>query len=259
MPSEKRARQRALRDKRRSRQRRREQLIGLRRRTVTILTVIAIGVALFLLFRTIGSDPNPVEEASGQPVACDGERPEPVTPMSFTQPEDIGLSPTAAVRATLVTSCGDVTIEIDQAASPATANSFMFLAEQGFYEGTLFHRVVEGFMVQGGDPTGTGTGGPGYRVQDEFPEEGFSYEEGVVAMANAGPGTTGSQFFIVSGPDAAQLSATFNVLGRVVSGMEAVQLISEVDVVPDARGEVSKPRESVFIEDVSVEVVEPTG
>ena len=129
-------------------------------------------------------------------------------------------------RLLVETSCGDFTIELDQKLAPKTAASLVSLAENGFYDGTTFHRVVPGFVIQGGDPTGTGSGGPGYSTTDVPPAD-TSYTTGVVAMAKSGaepPGTSGSQFFVVTAPDAG-LPAEYAVVGRIVAGMESVRAI----------------------------------
>jgi peptidyl-prolyl cis-trans isomerase B (cyclophilin B) len=146
------------------------------------------------------------------------------------------------------TSCGDFTIELDQKLAPKTAASLVSLAENGFYDGTTFHRVVPGFVIQGGDPTGTGSGGPGYSTTDVPPSD-TTYTIGVVAMAKAGaepPGTSGSQFFVVTAPDAG-LPPEYAVVGRVVEGMEAVSAIEALGI-----GD-GPPSQPVVIEKVTVQ------
>jgi peptidylprolyl isomerase len=159
------------------------------------------------------------------------------------------------VVATLQTSCGEVVIELDPENYPKTVESFVFLAREGFFDGQVFHRVVDGFRVFAGDPEATGSGGPGYRVPDEFPPDDFVYEPGVVAMDNIGKGTTGSRFFIVTGEAASALNPQFNVLGNVTSGMEALERIAAVETAlrPGSREE-SLPLETVYIERATVEV-----
>ena len=124
------------------------------------------------------------------------------------------------------TNCGSFTIELDPKTAPKTAASLVSLAESGFYDGTTFHRVVPGFVIQGGDPTGTGGGGPGYKTVDAPPSDA-AYTKGVVAMAkaeNEAPGTSGSQFFVVTGPDIG-LPADYAVVGKVTDGMVTVDAI----------------------------------
>ena len=153
------------------------------------------------------------------------------------KPDGGQKAPTAALdasktyRLVVDTSCGPFTIELDQASAPKTAASLVSLAEQGFFDGTTFHRVVPGFVIQGGDPTGTGTGGPGYSTVD-VPPPGAAYTKGIVAMAKTGaepPGTAGSQFFVVTGADAG-LPPEYAVVGKVSQGMEAVEAIEALGV-----------------------------
>jgi peptidyl-prolyl cis-trans isomerase B (cyclophilin B) len=194
---------------------------------------------------------DPAEDYAGyraQPTACGGEAPNELVEMSFDEPVDQGLS--GSLTATIETSCGPVEVALDADTYPETVNSFVFLAREGYFDGTACHRIVEGFMTQCGDPTATGLGDPGYSIPDEFPAEGFVYERGVVAMANAGPGTTGSQFFIVTG-DASFLPPTFSVLGTVVGSEDTLDALDAVPVAP--RGtEVSNPLETVYIESVTI-------
>ena len=127
------------------------------------------------------------------------------------------------------TNCGSFTIALDQRASPATAASFVALTKKGFFDGTIFHRIVPGFVIQGGDPTGTGTGGPGYSTVDK-PPAGVAYTKGVVAMAKTGdeaPGTSGSQFYVVTGADAG-LPPEYAVLGKVTRGLGVTQKIGKL-------------------------------
>src|SRR5437762_221346 len=128
-------------------------------------------------------------------------------------------------QATLHTNAGRVTLELFDDDAPKTVENFKKLAGDGFYDGVIFHRVIPDFMIQGGDPTGTGSGGPGYQFEDEFNEH--RVERGVLAMANAGPNTNGSQFFLVTTEAAPWLDGKHTVFGRVTSGMEAVDEISQ--------------------------------
>ncbi|MEX2194804.1 MAG: peptidylprolyl isomerase [Thermoleophilaceae bacterium] len=136
------------------------------------------------------------------------------------------LDASATHEVTVQTSCGDFTITLDVESAPATTASFVALAEKGFYDDTFFHRIVPGFVIQGGDPTGTGAGGPGYSTLDE-PASDAAYTKGVVAMAKAGnepPGTSGSQFFVVTGEDAG-LPPEYAIIGEVTDGMDVVERI----------------------------------
>jgi cyclophilin family peptidyl-prolyl cis-trans isomerase len=148
-------------------------------------------------------------------------------------------------RATLHTNHGSIELELFAEDAPTTVANFLKLASDGFYDGVIFHRVIPNFMIQGGDPTGTGSGGPGYQFEDEINEH--RVERGALAMANAGPGTNGSQFFIVTTGAAPWLDGKHTVFGRVTSGMDVVDAISEVE--RDAR---DRPREDVVIERVEL-------
>ena len=147
--------------------------------------------------------------------------------------------------ATLHTNHGAIEVEFFEDDAPKTVENFRKLAGDGFYDGVIFHRVIKDFMIQGGDPTGTGTGGPGYTFEDEFNQN--KIVRGALAMANAGPGTNGSQFFIVTTDAAPWLDGKHTVFGRVTSGMDVVDAIADVET--DAR---DKPREDVVIERVEV-------
>ncbi|TAN29680.1 MAG: peptidylprolyl isomerase [Actinomycetota bacterium] len=136
------------------------------------------------------------------------------------------INTSANYTAVVKTDVGTFDIALDAKAAPKTVNNFVFLARYHFYDGVIFHRVMPGFVVQGGDPTGTGTGGPGYTFADELPKAG-SYKLGSVAMANTGsPGTNGSQFFIIVGTQGEQLPPSYSLFGQVTSGMDIVQKIA---------------------------------
>ena len=169
------------------------------------------------------------------------------------KPDGGQTAPTEALEAgatyelVVETNCGEFTITLDPEQAPKTAASVASLAENGFYDGTTFHRVVPGFVIQGGDPTGTGSGGPGYSTVDA-PPEGAAYTAGVVAMAKAGnepPGTSGSQFFVVTAPDAG-LPPDYAIIGSVTEGMETVKAIEALGV-----GD-GPPSEPVVIEKATV-------
>ena len=155
------------------------------------------------------------------------------------------IDPAKTYTATMVTSKGTLEIVLDPLAAPTTVNSFVFLARWHYYDGIVFHRIIPGFVLQGGDPTGSGAGGPGYRFDDELPKPG-RYELGSLAMANAGPNTNGSQFFIISGPDGVRLPPLYALFGKVVKGLDVVQTINDLG---SASG---KPREDVVIESVTI-------
>lgn len=172
-------------------------------------------------------------------------------PVQWNVAPNMVIDQDASYRAVLETSEGSITWDLLPQAAPLTVNNFVCLARAGFYDGTPFHRILAGFVIQGGDPTGTGTGGPGYQFDDE-PGEG-EYTAGAVAMANAGPNTNGSQFFIILDDLRQRLPPNYNLFGQVVEGQEVVQAIAETPTGPDARGEVSVPREQVTLESVTIE------
>jgi cyclophilin family peptidyl-prolyl cis-trans isomerase len=148
-------------------------------------------------------------------------------------------------NATMQTNHGTIELELFDDDAPKTVENFRKLAGDGFYDGVIFHRVIEDFMIQGGDPTGTGSGGPGYQFEDEQNEHGVV--RGALAMANAGPNTNGSQFFIVTAEACPWLDGKHTVFGRVTSGMDVVDAISQVDTGPGDR-----PRDEVRIESVAL-------
>jgi cyclophilin family peptidyl-prolyl cis-trans isomerase len=149
------------------------------------------------------------------------------------------------MQATIQTNHGPIQVELFPDDAPKTVANFVKLASDGFYEGVVFHRVIPDFMIQGGDPTGTGSGGPGYSFEDEFNDH--KVERGALAMANAGPNTNGSQFFIVTTAAAPWLDGKHTVFGRVTEGMDAVDKIEAVET--DGQ---DKPREPVVIERVEL-------
>jgi cyclophilin family peptidyl-prolyl cis-trans isomerase len=148
--------------------------------------------------------------------------------------------------ATLQTNHGAIAIELFDDDAPKTVENFLKLSRDGFYDGVVFHRVIPDFMIQGGDPTGTGSGGPGYQFEDEFNQH--KVVRGALAMANAGPNTNGSQFFIVTTEAASWLDGKHTVFGRVTDGMDVVDTISGLET--DAR---DRPREDVVIERVDLD------
>jgi len=184
-----------------------------------------------------------------QPTACGAERPASATEMQFTEPQDLEL--TGVVEVVLETSCGDITLALYPEVAPATVNSFVFLAEEGYYDGIALHRVVPGYIVQIGDPTATGGGSPGYLLPDELPPAGFLYRRGVVAMANRGPNTGGSQFFLMI--EDAPLPPNYAVFGEVTSGFEAVAAMAAVPMGSNSGdSKPSRPLETIYVNHVDV-------
>mgnify|MGYP003351802716 FL=1 len=143
---------------------------------------------------------------------------------------EMGIDPTKLYTATITTNKGVIVLALDAGSAPKTVNNFVFLARDKFYDGIIFHRVIPDFMIQTGDPEGTGRGGPGYRFADEFAGNQNVHTRGVISMANAGPGTNGSQFFITHVP-CPWLNGKHTVFGKVTSGMEVVDSIQQGDVM----------------------------
>jgi len=164
----------------------------------------------------------------------------------FDEAPPMCIDPSKRYTAEIVTSVGTLTAALDAAAAPRTVNNFVVLARYHYYDGVIFHRIIQGFMCQGGDPTGTGRGGPGYRFEDELPAPG-RYEVGSLAMANAGPNTNGSQFFIVSGRSGVGLPPQYSLFGKVVKGLDVV---AQMEAVETDRSD--RPRTDVVIESVTI-------
>ncbi len=164
----------------------------------------------------------------------------------FSGPPPMVIDSSKRYTAEMETSMGNLTIALDAAAAPKTVNNFVFLARWHYYDGIIFHRIIKGFVCQGGDPEGSGRGGPGYRFEDELPKPG-RYEIGSLAMANAGPNTNGSQFFLISGPDGARLPPQYSLFGKVVKGLEIVEAMQSV---PTGGGD--RPKDDVVIRSVTI-------
>ncbi len=164
----------------------------------------------------------------------------------YASPPPMTIDPSKIYIATIKTAKGDIVIQLLPDKAPITVNNFVFLARQGYYDGITFHRVLPGFMAQGGDPTGTGGGDPGYQFQDEFSDLTFD-SPGVVAMANSGPNTNGSQFFITYAPEE-HLNGKHTIFGRVIQGMDVAQALTprDPDTNPTSPGDVI---ETVTIEE----------
>ena|SRR3989344_937286 len=180
---------------------------------------------------------------------------EPEQAIESTSPVEQTTSAVAIKKyvVTLKTTKGDIVIALNNDQTPNTVANFVSLAQKNFYDNTIFHRAIEGFMIQGGDPTGTGSGGPGYKFADEaFTDE---YTRGAVAMANAGPNTNGSQFFIMHA-DYNALPKNYTIFGRVIKGIEVVDAIATDEVTTSPSGEMSKPVEPTTILTTAVSEIE---
>jgi cyclophilin family peptidyl-prolyl cis-trans isomerase len=164
----------------------------------------------------------------------------------YSTPPELTLDTSVSYTATIRTTKGDITARLFADEAPATVNNFVFLAREGFYDGVIFHRVISGFMIQGGDPTGTGRGGPGYRFDDELgASRSRGYKMGTLAMANAGPNTNGSQFFIMHQDYG--LPPQYSVFGKTIDGQDVVDDIASV-----ATGPGDKPLEDVVISTIEI-------
>ena len=255
MPSQKRARKRAARQARlaavEKRQRRRSAL----RRTAVVVVLAAAGVGIYLAVKPSGKTKattttsttataipagfTAAASTSTTTVADETTSANCPTPFtattalhkpSFTSPPPMIIDTSKSYDAKITTDVGSFVISLDVSAAPKTVNNFVFLAENHFYDCVVFHRVIPGFMDQTGDPTGTGTGGPGYQFDNENIPSGLSYATGEVAMANSGPNTNGSQFFVLVAPYTAPSSGAnpgYSLFGSVVSGQSVVNNIND--------------------------------
>jgi cyclophilin family peptidyl-prolyl cis-trans isomerase len=173
--------------------------------------------------------------------------------LSWKMPPDMQLDAAKEYSATLHTDKGDIAIKLLAAEAPKTVNNFVFLARQGFYDGVIFHRTINGFMIQTGDPEGTGRGGPGYRFDDEPVKR--RYTAGTVAMANSGPNTNGSQFFIVHRDSG--LPPNYTIFGQVEEGASCIDAIATAPTRLGSGGENSAPVEPVRISSIEIKEADP--
>jgi cyclophilin family peptidyl-prolyl cis-trans isomerase len=217
---------------------------------LAVFAVVAAGVvAAVLISRGGGSDSEDSSStaAEARTGGCKKvEAPKPKS-VSFKKAKQV-LKPGEAATVVFKTSCGTFEVALDTERAPKTANSFAFLAEEGFYDDLTFHRVVPQFVIQGGDPEGSGTGGPGYKVVEK-PPANLAYTKGLVAMAKSSaepPGTSGSQFYVVTAPDAG-LPPEYALVGKVTEGYSAVERIEKLG------GAEEKPKQTVLIEEATVE------
>jgi len=172
-------------------------------------------------------------------------------PKQWDAPPDVTLEGGTNYTASIATTDGMIGVQLLPGAAPNAVNNFMFLAKNGFYKDSPIHRMIPGFMMQSGDPTGTGTGGPGYEIIDDEVPAALDYSKGVVAMANTGrPDSGGSQFFIMLGDT--PLPKTYSIFGKVTTGMDVLDKINARKVVDNGQGEQSKPAEPIFISDITV-------
>lgn len=163
-----------------------------------------------------------------------------------TSPE-MSIDPGKTYRVSMNTNRGEIQLELYPEHAPKTVNNFVFLAREGFYDGVSFHRVIEDFVIQGGDPTGSGMGGPGYKFEDETAGNPLTHQTGVISMANAGPNTNGSQFFLISGPSGVGLPPQYSLFGKIVKGLD---VLDEMQRVPTGPGD--RPLDDVVIHSVTI-------
>ncbi len=175
----------------------------------------------------------------------------PTTAKAFSAAPVGCIDPQAKYRAVITTSEGEFTIELDQQRAPLTTDNFVFLARKGFYNGLTFHRIVPGFIVQGGDPKANGTGGPGYTIPDEL-SPNAQFQLGTVAMANSGPNQNGSQFFIVTGKNGENIPNTSTVFARVVKGTKILEAIDALGVQPTPDGQELAPQRPITITGIEI-------
>lgn len=168
----------------------------------------------------------------------------------YAQAPAMRIDPAKTYTATLETNKGTVEVEFFPGDAPNTVNNFVCLSEDGYFDGTPFHRIVKGFVIQGGDPTGSGSGGPGYRFNDEPVSR--DYERGILAMANAGPNTNGSQFFVVLDDLRGKLPKNYTIFGKVTEGLDIVDAIANTPTSVGRSGEKSTPDEPIILERVTV-------
>lgn len=203
----------------------------------TLITIFLILGAFFLLRKEENKNS---ADTSEKPSEISGKKSMPTPKMEISKDKKY--------TAFLQTTEGNITIQLFADKTPVTVNNFVYLAKKGFYNNTIFHRVIKSFMIQGGDPEGTGAGGPGYQFDDEKFEG--EYTRGTVAMANAGPNTNGSQFFIMH--ENYDLPKNYVIFGKVIEGMETVDKIAEAEVEDNGMGEISKPVKPTKINRITI-------
>ena len=221
-----------------------------------LVTAVLLLTSCIIDTPTPASSPTPEPAITATPVVGLPNTPTPQvvvqgtrTFKQYSRPPLMTINPNSTFTANIRTNKGNITMELFAAESPVTVNNFVFLAREGFYDGVIFHRVIRDFMIQTGDPTGTGGGGPGYRFQDEPVTR--SYSQGTVAMANAGPNTNGSQFFIVHGPNVG-LDPKYTIFGQVTEGLSTVDTLANTPVTASMQGELSVPTEVLRIETIEI-------
>jgi cyclophilin family peptidyl-prolyl cis-trans isomerase len=257
--TEKRARQKANRQARLDELARDQRNRSIRRRVLTWGGLIALFVvAAVVISMAFGGDDDPEVDASGttsppttaaDPLPCPPADGSASPTQEFPAPPPMCIDPAKTYTAEIVTNEGPVTVELDAQAAPNAVNSFVYLARYHFFDGVPCHRIISGFVVQCGDPTGSGSGGPGYEFDDELPSE--PYAIGDLAMANSGPNTNGSQFFIITGEQGAALPLDYTRFGRVTAGMDSTVVALDAAADPNATNGVPTA-EPIALESVTI-------
>jgi len=226
------------------------------------VAVLGMGYGLLALTRNgktkVTASPTPTASASASPGADCGYTakanatgaPGAVAPPTFTI--DVAKTYTATVK----TSLGAFTMSLFADVAPCTVNSFVYLADQKFYDGLTFHRIIKDFVIQGGDPAGNGSGGPGYSFNDELNND-LTYEVGTLAMANSGANTNGSQWFIVTGDQGAQLPKSYTIFGKVLDGLDVVKKIGNVETIGGTGDDKDMPKDPVTIVKIAIKESAP--
>jgi len=264
--TDKRERQKANRELRRTSEERRTQAQATKKRVLRISAVVLAALAGVVGIAWVGgafdsetvsapttttanaTDTTVSDRPETAPTPCPPAEGSASVRRDFTSPPPMCIDPEATYTAEITTNFGDLSIALDASKAPETVNNFVVLARYRYFDDTVCHRIIPGFVVQCGDPTATGTGGPGYRFADELPAAG-EYQIGSLAMANSGPDTNGSQFFIISGPSGAALPPAYSLFGEVVEGLETT--VAAMDAVGNPDGGVP-PREEVRIARVRI-------
>jgi len=215
---------------------------------ILILFLATIAIGLFIIKKTNQNQSTITPDASPLTLTKSNSMTPSNTDTTTQTTTQTQLDPQQVYLATLQTDLGNIVIQLNTKDTPITATNFLSLADKGFYNNTVFHRVINGFMIQGGDPKGDGTGGPGYQFDDE-PFTG-EYARGAVAMANAGPNTNGSQFFIMHQDYA--LAKNYVIFGQVIEGLDTVDKIATAAVTAGLGGENSKPVKPIAIQSVTL-------
>jgi cyclophilin family peptidyl-prolyl cis-trans isomerase len=247
VPSEKRQRQREGRQQAQQAALQQRRKAG-RQRQIIAIVVIGLAVVGFLTLRNRGSskkgDEPVIKQKAG--AVCPNADGSSVKTMTFSAAPGMCIDPRKKYTATMATTKGTMKIALDTSKAPRTVNNFVFLARYHYFDGVGFHRIIPGFVVQGGDPKGDGTGDPGYKFADELPKAG-EYKVGTLAMANSGPNTNGSQFFIIVGDQGVQLPPKYSLFGQVTEGLDVAKALEAVGT-PGA----GTPSEPVKMDSVTI-------